>query len=106
MGDGTFGVDFGKIKQAVIDLDREFLTIEATGDYARAKDMMTKYVVIRPEVQSGARQDEGRAQRYPPGIRHGARAGQGGEEISLSLTIVSLESRRICAGFFSSLFMK
>ncbi|WP_092274900.1 MULTISPECIES: hypothetical protein [unclassified Duganella] len=50
-GDGTFAVDFGKIKQAVIDLDREFLTIEATGDYARAKEMMTKYVVIRPDVQ-------------------------------------------------------
>ena len=51
LGDGRFGVDFSKIKQAVIDLDREFLTIEATGDYARAKDLMTKYVVIRPEVQ-------------------------------------------------------
>jgi hypothetical protein len=50
-GDGTFAVDLKKIKQAVIDLDREFLTIEATGDYARAKDMMTKYVVIRPDVQ-------------------------------------------------------
>ncbi|MEO7495830.1 MAG: hypothetical protein ABIT83_12460 [Massilia sp.] len=50
-GDGTFAVDFKKIKQAVMDLDREFLTIEATGDYARAKDMMTKYVVIRPDVQ-------------------------------------------------------
>ncbi|WP_426071529.1 dipeptidyl-peptidase 3 family protein [Janthinobacterium sp. DSP2-3-3] len=51
LGDGKFGVDFGKIKQAVIDLDREFLTIEATGDYARAKELMSKYVVIRPEVQ-------------------------------------------------------
>jgi hypothetical protein len=50
-GDGVFSVDFRKIKQAVLDLDREFLTIEATGDYARAKDMMTRYVVIRPEVQ-------------------------------------------------------
>jgi hypothetical protein len=50
-GDGTFAVDFKKIKQAVADLDREFLTIEATGDYARAKAMMTKYVVIRPDVQ-------------------------------------------------------
>ncbi|NNG22773.1 dipeptidyl-peptidase 3 family protein [Telluria aromaticivorans] len=49
--DGTFAVDFKKIKGAVIDLDREFLTIEATGDYARAKAMMDKYVVIRPEVQ-------------------------------------------------------
>ncbi|UTY58166.1 hypothetical protein [Massilia sp. erpn] len=50
-GDGTFSVDFKKIRQAVIDLDREFLTIEATGDYARAKQMMDKYVVIRPDVQ-------------------------------------------------------
>jgi hypothetical protein len=50
-GDGTFSVDFKKIKQAVIDLDREFLTIEATGDYARAKAMMASYVVIRPDVQ-------------------------------------------------------
>ncbi|MCS0606891.1 hypothetical protein NX773_01765 [Massilia solisilvae] len=50
-GDGTFSVDFGKIKQAVADLDREFLTIEATGDYARAQAMMKKYVVIRPDVQ-------------------------------------------------------
>jgi hypothetical protein len=50
-GDGTFSVDFKKIKQAVADLDREFLTIEATGDYARAKALMNKYVVIRPDVQ-------------------------------------------------------
>ncbi len=50
-GDGTFSVDFKKIGKAVMDLDREFLTIEATGDYARAKAMMTKYVVIRPDVQ-------------------------------------------------------
>jgi hypothetical protein len=50
-GDGTFSVDFAKIGQAVMDLDREFLTIEATGDYARARDMMAKYVVIRPDVQ-------------------------------------------------------
>jgi hypothetical protein len=50
-GDGTFAVDFKKIKQAVMDLDREFLTIEATGDYARAQSMMARLVVIRPDVQ-------------------------------------------------------
>jgi hypothetical protein len=50
-GDGTFSVDFTKIKQGVANLDREFLTIEATGDYAKAKAMMSKYVVIRPDVQ-------------------------------------------------------
>jgi hypothetical protein len=50
-GDGTFSVDFSKIKQAVADLDREFLTIEATGDYARAQAFMKQYLVIRPDVQ-------------------------------------------------------
>jgi len=52
-GDGTFSVDFAKIKGAVADLDREFLTIEATGDYTRAQDLMKRYVVIRPDVQKG-----------------------------------------------------
>jgi hypothetical protein len=50
-GDGTFSVDFKKIRQGVMDLDREFLTIEALGDYARAQALMAKYVVIRPDVQ-------------------------------------------------------
>jgi hypothetical protein len=50
-GDGTFSVDLAKIKGAVADLDREFLTIEATGDYARAQALMKRYVVIRPDVQ-------------------------------------------------------
>ena len=50
-GDGTFSVDFKKIRQAVADLDREFLTIEATGDYARAQALMKRYVVIRPDVR-------------------------------------------------------
>jgi hypothetical protein len=50
-GDGTFSVDFARIKGAVADLDREFLTIEATGDYGRAQDLMKRYVVIRPDVQ-------------------------------------------------------
>jgi hypothetical protein len=50
-GDGTFSTNFKKIKQAVADLDRELLTIEASGDYARAKEMMGKYIVIRPDVQ-------------------------------------------------------
>jgi hypothetical protein len=50
-GDGTFSVDFNKIKGAVADLDREFLSIEATGDYARAQALMKQYVVIRPDVQ-------------------------------------------------------
>src|SRR3984957_18190247 len=38
--DGTFEVDFAKIKGAVRDLDHDLLTVEATGDYAGAKRML------------------------------------------------------------------
>ena len=48
--DGTFHVDFSKIKDAVNSLDHEFLTLEATGDYAGAKKMMDQLMTIRPEV--------------------------------------------------------
>lgn len=50
--DGTFSVDLGKIKDVVASLDREFLTLEATGDYAGAKKMMDQLMVVRPVVQS------------------------------------------------------
>jgi hypothetical protein len=50
-GDGTYSIDFSKIKQAVADLDREFLTIEATGDYDRARKMMKDLIVIRPDMK-------------------------------------------------------
>jgi hypothetical protein len=49
--DGTFQVDFTKIKGAVRDLDHELLTLEATGDYAGAKEFMTRLAILRPEVQ-------------------------------------------------------
>lgn len=49
--DGTFAVDFKKIKAAVRDLDHDLLTLEATGDYAGAKKMMEELSVIRPVVQ-------------------------------------------------------
>jgi hypothetical protein len=49
--DGTFAVDFTKIKQAVLDLDRDLLMIEATGDYAAAQRMLGELSVIRPPVQ-------------------------------------------------------
>ena len=48
---GAFAVDFKKIKAAVRDLDRDLLTLEATGDYAGAKKMMEALSVIRPVVQ-------------------------------------------------------
>jgi hypothetical protein len=49
--DGRFEVNFGKIKDAVRDLDHELLTIEATGDYAGAKRMLDQLGVIRPPLQ-------------------------------------------------------
>ena len=48
---GTYSVDLNKISGAVSDLTGELLTIEATGDYAKAKDMLTRLGVIRPAVQ-------------------------------------------------------
>jgi hypothetical protein len=49
--DGTFEVDFGKIKAAVRDLDHDLLTVEATGDYAGAKRMLDTLGVVRPNMQ-------------------------------------------------------
>ncbi|HEY2393178.1 MAG TPA: hypothetical protein VGK22_18525 [Candidatus Angelobacter sp.] len=49
--DGTFSVDLSKIKDAVAGLDHELLTLEATGDYAGAKKLMSEMMVLRPEVQ-------------------------------------------------------
>ncbi len=48
--DGRFSVDFAKVKEGVTSLTTEIMTIQATGDYARAKALLGKYVVIRPEV--------------------------------------------------------
>lgn len=49
--DGRLEVNFEKIKPAVRDLDHDLLTIEATGDYARAKRMLDEFGVIRPGMQ-------------------------------------------------------
>jgi len=48
--DGTFAVDFTKIKGAVRDLVHDLLEIEAAGDYARAKKMLDELGVIRPPL--------------------------------------------------------
>ena len=50
--DGTFAVDTAKIKQNVIDLTRDLMTMQATGDYAGAKALVEKLAVIRPPVQA------------------------------------------------------
>jgi hypothetical protein len=49
--DGTFRVDFSRIKQAVTDLTHDLLTVEATGDYDGAKAMLAT-AVLQPNVSA------------------------------------------------------
>jgi hypothetical protein len=51
-GDGTFTVNAERIRQNVTDLTRDIMTMQAVGDYAGAKQMMEKLVVVRPPVQA------------------------------------------------------
>jgi hypothetical protein len=48
--DGTFAIDFARVKNAVRDLAHELLMVEASGDYDGAKKMLSM-AVIRPEYQ-------------------------------------------------------
>lgn len=50
--DGSFAVDLKRVRKAVAGLTRELMTLQATGDYAGAKRMIDRLVVIRPEVQA------------------------------------------------------
>jgi hypothetical protein len=49
--DGIATVNAAKIKQNVIDLTRDIMTLQAMGDYATAKQMLEKLGVVRPPVQ-------------------------------------------------------
>jgi hypothetical protein len=46
-----FSIDNDKIRAAVTKLTHELLTVEAEGSYEKAKAMLDKYSVIRPEMQ-------------------------------------------------------
>ena len=48
--DGTFAVDLAKVKGAVRGLVGDLLTVEATGDYVRAKKMLDELGAIRPPL--------------------------------------------------------
>jgi len=50
--DGTFSVVDAKIRQAVADLTRDIMTMQAVGDYAAAQQLLKTMVVVRPEVQA------------------------------------------------------
>ncbi len=49
--DGTFTVNPAKIRDGVTALTREIMTLEAEGNYAKAKDLLAKLGVVRPEIQ-------------------------------------------------------
>jgi hypothetical protein len=48
---GTFAVDDAKIADAVTALTREIMTLQAEGQYAKAKDLLDRLGVVRPSVQ-------------------------------------------------------
>jgi len=49
--DGTFAVDAATIKTGIAGLTREIMTIQAEGDYAKAKALGERLGVVRPPVQ-------------------------------------------------------
>lgn len=48
---GTFSVDQSRIKDGVRKLTHDLLTLEAEGSYDKAKAILDKYAVIRPEMK-------------------------------------------------------
>ncbi len=49
--DGSFSVNKAKIRDGVKALTQEIMTLEAEGNYAKAKDMTSSLCVVRPEIQ-------------------------------------------------------
>jgi hypothetical protein len=49
--DGTFSVNPDRVKEGVTSLTRDIMTIQAEGDYAKAKALGERLGVVRPEVQ-------------------------------------------------------
>lgn len=50
--DGTFSVDAKRIREAVAGLTRDIMTLQAEGSYDKAKAMIERLGVIRPETKS------------------------------------------------------
>jgi hypothetical protein len=49
-GDGTFSVDAAKIRDGVTALTREIMTIQAEGAYDKAKGLIDRLGIVRPET--------------------------------------------------------
>ena len=48
---GRFAVDHGRIRDAVTALTTELMTLQATGDFEAAEQILDIRGVVRPEVQ-------------------------------------------------------
>jgi Peptidase family M49 len=49
--DGTFAINAGRIKEGVTNLTRDIMTIQADGDYEKAKALGERLGIVRPIVQ-------------------------------------------------------
>jgi hypothetical protein len=49
--DGTFAIDESKVAGAVTSLTRELMTLQAEGNYKKAKALIEELGVVRPQVQ-------------------------------------------------------
>ena len=52
VGDGTYTMSEERYREGIQSLATELLTIEATGDFARAQRLLDKYGVSTPEIES------------------------------------------------------
>jgi hypothetical protein len=49
--DGTFSVNPARVKEGVTGLTRDIMTIQAEGDYQKAKALLDRLGIVRPVVQ-------------------------------------------------------
>jgi hypothetical protein len=50
--DGSFAVDPSRMRQNVVDLTRDIMTMQAVGDHAGAGQMIEQLAEVRPEVRA------------------------------------------------------
>jgi hypothetical protein len=50
--DGAFEADHAKMPEAVVALTREIMTLQAEGNYAKARELIERLGVVRPPVQA------------------------------------------------------
>jgi hypothetical protein len=55
---GTFKVDMDKIKPAVRNLTSLIMTVQAEGNYAKAKELLETYAVMRPPMENAMKKLE------------------------------------------------